>query len=180
MKESIWISRAGSVWGKCEETGLYRFSAQSCKNSLKELFVSCCPLAPPQSLTCYILLPCACRQQALMGNTARIQLSWGSENLKYWEMCELLMQKRPPEGVLILPLPTCRLSSSSWPECRCHQKGCSRGFPTCSINPCMGSQAAPFYISSYFWQLLTKSHPRVWEVQTFPFINLVGNLLTNG
>lgn len=85
------------------------------------------------------------------------------------------MQKRAPECVLELPLPTCRLSSSSWPECRCHQKGWSRGFPTCSINPCVGSQAAPFHISSYFWQLklLTKSHPRVWEVHTLTILNWV-------
>lgn len=106
-----------------------------------------------------------------MGNTARTQLPWGSENLKYWKICELVMQTRVPEGVLELPLATCRLSRSSWYECRCHQKGWSRGFPTCSINPCVGSQ--PFHVSSYFWQLklLTKSHPRVWEVQTYTFLN---------
>lgn len=156
----------GSVW---LQTGLFRFSAQSCKSSLKEHLVSYCPLALPQSLTGYILSSCAPMPAGSNGKYCKISIALRKWKLEVLKMCGLVMQKRAPEGVLELPYPTCRLSSSSWPECR------SRDFPTCSTDPCVGSQAASFHITVYFWQLklLTKSHPRVWEVEIFTFINWV-------
>lgn len=169
MQESIWISRAGSVWGKCVVTNWFvqAFSSELQKQ-LKRAFSELLSISSATIIDLLRLLsPHASRlwwEILQEFNYPEEVKTWNTEKcVNWWCRRELLVFWNylcQPAGWAV----QADLSAGA----------IRRGGPsTCSINPCVGSQAAPFHISSYFWQLklLPKFHPRIWEVQSFTFIN---------